>query len=431
MNLLLVGVSHKTAPLEVRERFAIPERRIPDALRALRNDPGVAEALILSTCNRVEFILVLQEGAEGWEVFRRFTRTFFGLNYDEFAQGFYSHRDYEAVRHLFRVASGLDSLVVGEPQVLGQVKQAYSLAKESEAAGSALDAVFHRVFNVAKRVRAETQVAEASVSVSSAAVDLAEQVFGDLRGKTVMIIGAGQMGELAARHLVSKGATTVLVSNRTYDHAVALAAELRGVAIRFNEIWEAMKRADIVISSTGCPHYIITRADMEGLMASRANRPLFLMDIAVPRDIDPGVREVSGCTLANIDGLKELTRQNLKHREEAVEAADTIIEEEMAAFRERQEARRVVPTLVSLRERVEAIRRSELARTRALFGELTPEQEQVLELVTQSLVNKILHTPFTELKQAAARPDRSQFLGAVRSIFRLEEDPATLIASAN
>jgi glutamyl-tRNA reductase len=246
-----------------------------------------------------------------------------------------------------------------------------------------------------------------------------------------MIIGAGQMGELAARHLVSKGAATVLVSNRTYDHAVALAEELHGAAIRFNEIWEAMKGADIVISSTGCPHYILSRADMEGLMASRGNRPLFLVDIAVPRDIDPSVREIPGCTLADIDGLKEVAHQNLKHREEAVEAAGAIIEDEMAAFRERMEAQRVVPTIVSLRERVEAIRRSELARTRALFGELTPAQEEVLEMITQSLVNKILHTPFTELKQAAARPDRSQFLGAVRSIFRLEEDHATAIASAN
>ena len=192
-----------------------------------------------------------------------------------------------------------------------------------------------------------------------------------------------------------------------------------------------MKRADIVISSTGCPHYIITRADMESLMASRGNRPLFLVDIAVPRDIDPEVREIPGCTLANIDSLKEVTRHNLQQREAATGAADRIVDEEMAAFRERQEAQRVAPTIVSLRQRVEAIRRSELARTRSLFGDLTPEQEEVLELVTQSLVNKILHTPFTELKQAAARPDRSQFVRVVRSIFRLEEDPAAAIASAN
>jgi len=431
MNLLLIGTSHKSAPLEVRERFAIPESKIPDALRILSGEPEVEEALILSTCNRVEIVLSLQDGAEGLEIFRRFVHKFYNLNHDEFAHCFYAHHDYEAVRHLFRVASGLDSMVVGEPQVLGQVKKAYSLAKEAGAARNTLDTIFNRVFNVAKRVRTETHVAEASVSVSSAAVELAEQVFGDLHGKTVMIIGAGQMGELAARHLVSKGAATVLVSNRTYEHAVVLAEELKGLAIRFNEIWDAMKRADIVISSTGCPHAIITRADMESLMASRANRPLFLVDIAVPRDIDPGVREIPGCTLANIDGLKEVTQHNLRQREEATGAADRIVEEEMAAFRERQEAQRVAPTIVSLRQRVEAIRQSELARTRALFGQLTPEQEEALELVTQSLVNKILHTPFTELKQAAARPDRSQFLGVVRSIFRLEEDPAAATASAN
>ena len=431
MNLLLIGTSHRTAPLEARERFAISEKRLPDALRMMREAPGVEEALVLSTCNRVEFVLSLRDGAEGLDVFRRFVRNFYSLNYDEYAHGFYAHLNYEAVRRLFRVASGLDSMVVGEPQVFGQVKKAYSLAKEAGAAGSVLDAVFHRVFNVAKRVRTETRVAEASVSVSSAAVELAEQAFGDLHGKTVMIIGAGQMGELAARHLVSKGAATVLVSNRTYAHAVVLAEELHGLAFRFHEIWEAMKRADIVISSTGCPHYIITRADMDGVMAERANRPLFLVDIAVPRDIDPAVREIPGCTLANIDGLKEVTRHNLRQREEATVAADRIVEEEMAAFRGRQEAQRVAPTIVSLRQRVEAIRRGELARTRALFGELTPEQEEILDLVTQSLVNKILHTPFTELKHAASRPDRSQFLSVVRSIFHLEEDSARAIVSAN
>jgi len=429
MNQILVGVSHKTAPLEVRERFAISESKVPVALRMLREEPGVEEALILSTCNRVEFLITLRGGADGLEIFRRFMVSFFSLNYDEFAHCFYVHRDYEAVRHLFRVASGLDSMVVGEPQVLGQVKKAYALAKEAGTAGSALDAIFNRVFNVAKRVRTETHVAEASVSVSSAAVDLAEQIFGDLHGKTVMIVGAGQMGELAARHLVAKGAATVLVSNRTYPHAVVLAEELHGLAVRFNEIWEAMKRTDIVISSTGCPHYIITRGDMEGLMAARGNRPLFLVDIAVPRDIDPAVGEVPGCTLANIDGLKEATRQNLKLRDEAMVAANQIVEEEMAAFRERQEAQRVAPTIVSLRQRVEAIRRGELARTRALFGELTPEQEEVLELLTQSLVNKILHTPFTELKQAASRPDRSEFLDVVRSLFRLEEKPTGAVAT--
>ncbi|MFB3921189.1 MAG: glutamyl-tRNA reductase [Terriglobia bacterium] len=431
MDLLLIGISHKTAPLEVRERFAIPESRIPGALQILAGEPEVDEALIISTCNRVEFVMSLHDGEDGVAVFRRFFQKTYSLSYDDFAHCFYTHRNDEAVRHLFRVASGLDSMVVGEPQVLGQVKKAYSLAKEGGAARHTLDAVFSRVFNVAKRIRTETHVAEASVSVSSAAVEWAEQVFGDLHGKTVMIIGAGQMGELAARHLVSKGAATVLVSNRTYDHAVKLAEELKGLAVRFSEIWEAMKRADIVISSTGCPHAIITRADMESLMASRGNRPLFLVDIAVPRDIDPGVGEIPGCTLANIDALKEVTRHNLRQREEAGAAADRIVEEELAAFRERQEALRVAPTIVSLRQRVEAIRRGELARTRALFGELTPEQEEALDLVTQSLVNKILHTPFTELKQAAARPDRSQFLSVVRSIFRLEEDRAASPASAN
>lgn len=423
MNLLLVGISHKTSPLEVRERFALSERRLPGALRRLRAEPEIEEALIISTCNRVEFVLSAGEGQDGMAGLRRFMESFHGLRYDEFAHSFYLHRDYEAVQHLFRVASGLDSMVVGEPQVLGQVKQAYLMSTEAETNGRVLDAVFHRVFSVAKRVRTETHVAEAPVSVSSAAVDLAERTFGDLGGRAVMIIGSGQMGELAARRLVSRGASPVLVSNRTHEHALELARELRGLAVHFNRIWEAMKEADIVISSTGCPHFIITRQDMERLMPERQGRPLFLMDIAVPRDIDPGVSEVPGVTLVNIDGLQQVAKGNRRERERAVEAADRIIAEETASFRERQDQLDVVPTIVSLRRRIERIRRAELEKTRRHFGPLTPEQERALEALTQGLVNKILHTPFTELKQAAARPDRSEFLDVVRTIFHLEDEP--------
>ena len=431
MNLLLVGVSHKTAPLEVRERFAIAESRIPEALARLTSLPAVEEALIISTCNRVEFLLSLPGRTHGMDAVRAFVSSFYGVSYDEFAHCFFVHRDYEAARHLFRVASGLDSIVVGEPQILGQVKKAYALAKETGTTGSLLDTLLNRAFNVAKRVRTETCVAEAPVSISSAAVEFAAQVFGDLHGKTVMIIGSGQMGELAARSLVAKGAATVLVSNRTFDHALALAAELQGAAIRFNEVWQAMERADIVISSTGCPHYIIRREDMEPVMAARGGRPLLLVDIAVPRDIDPAVEEIPGCTLANIDGLKAATNENLRHRESAIDAADEIIAGELGQFRERVESLEVVPTIVSLRRHAEDIRHGELERMRELFGELTPEQEQALEAVTQGLVNKILHTPFTELKQAAARPDRSELVGLIRAVFHLEEETVPPVVVLN
>ena len=429
MNLILAGISHKTSPLELRERFALSERLIPEALHKLQAEPEIEEALIISTCNRVEFILKAFEGQDGMAGLRRFIESFYGLSYDDFAHSFYVHQDYEAIRHLFRVAAGLDSMVVGEPQVLGQVKQAYALAKQAETCGSVLDSVFHRVFSVAKRIRTETRVTEAPVSVSSAAVDLAEQAFGSLQNKTVMIVGAGQMGELAARHLMSKGASTVLVSNRTHAHALTLAQELRGLAVHFNEIWEAMKRADIVISSTGCPHFIFTRQDLERLMPERG-RPLFLIDLAVPRDIDPTVREVPGCTLVNVDGLQQVANANLRERQRAIEDADQIIAEETAWFRQRQAQLNVVPTIVSLRRRVEQIRRAELARTRRLFGPLTPEQEQALEVLTQGLVNKILHTPFTELKQAASRPDRSEFLDVVRTIFHLDDDSRARVSMA-
>ncbi|MGO8816170.1 MAG: glutamyl-tRNA reductase [Terriglobia bacterium] len=422
MNLYVIGISHKKAPLELRERFSLNERVIPEVLRTLQSEPEIEEAVIISTCNRVEFILVAFEKQDGMAGFRRFAESYYGIRFDEFADCFYVHREEEAMRHLFRVASGLDSMIVGEPQVLGQVKQAYFLAKEADTCGNQLEAVFHRVFNTAKRVRTETRVAEAPVSVSSAAVELAEKAFGGLQDKTVMIIGAGQMGELAARHLVSKGVSTVLVSNRTHAHAVALAQELRGLAVHFSEIWRAMLDADIVISSTGCPHFIITREDMERLMPQRRGRPIFIVDIAVPRDVDPAVREVPGCTLVNIDGLEAVTHHNLCERQKAMQAADEILSEEMDLFLARQEQLNVVPTIVSLKRRVEEIRQAEMKRMRRMFGELTPDQERALEALTQGLVNKILHTPFTELKHAALRPDRTEFIDVVRTIFHLQED---------
>lgn len=398
------------------------ERRIPEVLRRLQAEPEIEEAVIISTCNRVEFVLSAFEKQDAMAGFRRFAELFYGICFDEFAHCFYVHRDEEALRHLFRVASGLDSMVIGEPQVLGQVKQAYFLAKEAETCGSRLDLVFNRVFNTAKRVRTETHVAEAPVSISSAAVDLAEQALGSLQDKTVMIIGAGQMGELAARHLVSKGAATILVSNRTHAHAVALAQELHGLAVHFSQLWRAMRGVDIVLSSTGCPHFIITRDDMEGLMRERGGRPIFLIDIAVPRDVAPAVQAVAGCTLVNIDGLAAVANHNLHEREKALDAASRIFDEEAALFRERQDRLNVVPTIVSLHRRIEEIRQAEIKRTRRLFGELTPEQERALEALTQGLVNKILHTPFTELKQAASRPDRSEFIDVVRTIFHLQEE---------
>ena len=432
MNLILAGVSHKTSPLEVRERFALSEQRIPEALRRLQAEPEVEEAAIVSTCNRVEFIVQSYEEQDGLVALRRFLESVLGIRYDDYAHCFYVHRDYEAVRHLFRVASGLDSMVVGEPQVLGQIKRAYSLAQEAETCGSVLESIFNRVFYVAKRVRTETRVAESPVSVSSTAVELAEKAYGDLHDKSVMIIGAGQMGELAARCLVAKGASTVLVSNRTHAQAVALAQELNGLAIHFSRIWEGMKHADIVICSTGCPHFIITRDDMARLMPERNGRPIFLIDIAVPRDVDPAVREVPGCTLVNIDGLEAVAHHNLQEREKAMEAADQILDEEIELFRARQEQLNVVPTIVSLRRRVEEIRLAEMKRMRRMLGELTPEQEQALEALTQGLVNKILHTPFTELKQAALRPDRSEFIDVVRTIFHLQEDtPKPASATVN
>jgi glutamyl-tRNA reductase len=423
LNLILTGISHKTAPLEMRERFAITKDRLPDALRMLQAQPELDEALILNTCNRIEFVLIAGERLEGMAGLRRFVKKFYGLNYDEFSHLFYVHQGYEALRHVFQVASGLDSMVVGEPQILGQVKMAYSQATQAGTAAGALHSICHRTFSVAKRVRTETRISEAGVSVVSAAVEMAERFLGTLIGKSVLIVGAGEVGKHAARHLISRGASPVLVSSRTHSRAVEVAEEFKGLAVRFDRIWDAMRPIDVVISSTGCPHFLFTRADVDALMHDRNGRPLFLVDLAVPRDIDPEIRAVQGCQLVSIEDLERRAENNAVKRANEMEAAGRIIDEELARFRQREDALSAVPTIVSLRRYAEEIRRLEIDRTRKLFGKLTPEQEQALEVLTQGLVNKLLHSPLAGLKQAAARPDRLEFLDVVRTIFQLDAPP--------
>lgn len=429
MDLVLAGINHKTAPIEARERFTIGKQHLTDALSTLREQPEIREALIIDTCNRVEFVLIPGESLDAMEAFRKFLKSFYRLSYDEFAHLFYVRHGYEAVRHLFRVASGLDSLVIGEPQVFGQVKQAYSQAKLCGASGADLDPLFHRVFRVAKRVRTETRISEAGASVVSAAVALAEESVGSLAGKGVLIVGAGEMAKHAARRLISEGASPLFVSNRTHARAVEVAQEFQGLAVRFEDLWNALRQVDVVISSTGCPHFLITRTDAETLVGQRNGRYLVLIDVAVPRDIDPEVRSVQGCRLVSLEDLESKAEAGTAKRTCEIEASERIIDQELARFRQRQEGLLAVPTIVSLRRRAEEIRRLEIARTRKLFGHLTPEQEEALDILTQGLVNKLLHTPLAELKQAVSRPDHVQFLSVVRTIFQLGPKPHDSIKS--
>jgi len=416
MQLALVGVSHKTAPVEVRERLAFNNDVLRAALTSLVGRQDVSEAMILSTCNRVE---VVAESPDD-RLIREFLCEFHQIPHEDVSKHLYSFRNVEAIRHIFRVASSLDSMVLGEPQILGQVKEAFRMAADAGTVGMHLSALMNRAFAVAKKVRSETGISQSAVSISYAAVELARKIFGDLSGKTVMIIGASKMGELAAKHLKRNGVSSVLVTNRTFERAVELAKVFEGAAVPFEHFIDHMDRADIVISSTGAPHFIIGRALAEQVIHRRKNKPMFFIDIAVPRDVDPAVNEIDNAFLYDIDDLQQVIEGNLKERLKEASKAEQIIDSEVHAFCQKMQSREVVPTIVQLRDSVDKIRRDEIERNRRYLKDLSPEQQQGVDHITKSIVNKILHIPIEELKKISQDPDGPDFVDAVRKIFNLK-----------
>jgi glutamyl-tRNA reductase len=420
MNLQLLGVNHRTAPVEVRERLAIPESKLPQALQQLMTIPGVNEALILSTCNRVE---IVAHTANGSTDLRHFLKQYFALDPTPYEPHLYEFRQDDAVRHVFRVASSLDSMVVGEPQILGQVKEAYATARAAGTVQSYLDLLLTRAFAVAKRVRTETAVGSSSVSVASVAVELAGKIFGSLEGKHVCIVGAGKMSELAARHLVAQGAGPVFVANRTYERACALAERFGGQAIKFDKLYDHCERADVVITSTGAPVTIFKREHGARFPAKRRNRPMFFIDLAVPRDVDPEMSKLDGIFVYDIDDLQEAVSSHVESRKKEAEHAESIIQTEVERFHARLQTLHVVPTIVSLQDQFETIRQAELDRVRGRLGKLTPEQEMAVEALTHGIVNKIMHTPIRSLKSAAAGPEMTTIVETFRKIFDLREKP--------
>jgi glutamyl-tRNA reductase len=419
MSFQLIGVNHKTAPVEVRERLAIPESHLPEAVRRLAEHPGVDEGLILSTCNRVE---VLAQTKNGDADLRAFVRDFFRLQPLDFEPHAYEYREREAIRHLFRVACSLDSMVVGEPQILGQVKEAYATARAVGAVHSQLDLLLTRAFAVAKRVRTETAVGSSAVSVASVAVDLAKKIFGSLQGKHVYLVGAGKMSELAARHLLAHGAESIFVANRTYDRATQLASKFKGQAILFEQLYETCDRADIVLTSTGAPHAIFRREHGELFLSRRKNRPMFFIDIAVPRDVDPEMNKLDGIFVYDIDDLQQAVSSNVADRRKEADRAEAIVESEVEKFRARLTSLEVVPTIVSLQDHLETIRQAEIERARGRLGPLTAEQETALETLTRGIVNKIMHTPISTLRTAAHEPEATTVIDVVRRLFNLQEE---------
>jgi glutamyl-tRNA reductase len=414
MQLAIVGVSHKTAPVEVRERLAFNSDVLRSALTALIDRQNVREAIILSTCNRVE---VMAESPDD-RLIREFLCEFHQIPPDSVSKHLYSFKNADAIRHVFRVAASLDSMMVGEPQILGQVKEAYRIATDAGTVGMHLSALMNRAFAVAKKVRSETGISQSAVSVSFAAVELARKIFGDLTGKTVMIIGASKMGELAAKHLKRNGVSSVLVTNRTFERAVELAKVFEGAAVPFEHFTDHMDRADIVISSTGAPHFIIGRTLAEQVIHRRKNKPMFFIDIAVPRDIDPLVNELDNAFVYDIDDLQQVIDANLKERLKEASRAEEIIDSEVQAFCLKMQSREVVPAIVQLRDTLEKLRRDKIERNRRHFKDLSPEA--AADQITKSLINKILHTPTEYLKQMAHDPNGPDTADLIKKLFNVK-----------
>ncbi|MGH9450695.1 MAG: glutamyl-tRNA reductase [Terriglobia bacterium] len=421
MNLILAGINHRTAPVEVRERMNIHESRLPAVLSDLVSRDGILEALILSTCNRVEVIANARAGIDPEPLIRAFLADTHHCNLAQYETNLYWRRQQDAVEHLFRVAASLDSMILGEPQILGQVKQAFAIAQQSGSIKSELREVVNHALAAAKRVRRETAVGSAAISVSYAAVELAKKIFGSLEGKSVFILGAGKMSELAARHLAASGAKSIFVSNRTYERAVELAGVFHGEAIRFDEVFDHLQLADIVISSTGAPHAVIHREQVERILAARKNRPIFFVDIAVPRDIDPAVNDLDNVFVYDIDDLEQVVAANQKQRQSEAVRAEEILLQESARMMRRLASREVAPAIVAVEDRLHRIREQETERFRGPLSTLNPAQREAVDALTQAIVNKVLHGPVTELKNAASHPEHGALVQMVRKIFGVSE----------
>ncbi len=429
MNLWTVGLSHRTAPVELREKLALDSRSMLDACQRLGSMPGVAEGFLVSTCNRVEVMALLEEGRDGKDALLSFLRTEGADRMPPDEKHFYALHGRESIRHLFRVASSLDSMVVGEPQILGQLKAAYAVAREARSLHGALDLVVTRAFRIAKRVRSETGIGESAVSISFAAVELARRIFGSLKGKHVLILGAGKMSELAARHLHRAGAEHIYVTNRTLERAVELASIFRGQSFPHEDLPHRLAEMDIVITSSGASHHIITRELMRTVMDTRRHRPAFLIDIAVPRNIEPSVHQLDQVFLYDIDDLQRVVEENVKGRAAKADEAEEIVRNEVEKMLLRLKGREVAPAIVEIQEQLERIRMAEIGRMRRRLGPLSPEQAEAVDALTRGIVNKIAHGPISEMRKHAADPDGVAAVDILRRAFRIDSaTPANNIA---
>ena len=409
MTLVLIGVNHKTAPIDLRERIAISREDLAETTRALADTPGVSECMIVSTCNRVELLAAVESPDTD---LTGFLHRHFGLDPALLAPHIYEQRGRDAVRHLFRVAASLDSMVVGEPQILGQVKEAFAVARASGTVAGQLEHLLQSAFAAAKKARSETGIGSNHVSIASVAVDMARKIFGSLQGRTVFLVGAGKMSELAARHLVQQGAGAILVTNRTHERARRMAEEFEGdvvpQVVPFENLYEAASNADIVISSTGAPHHIFRPEHGQAFLHRRRNRPMFFIDIAVPRDVDPAMNKLDGIFVYDIDDLEQVAAAHMEARNREASDAETLIAAEVERFHLKQRTVNLTPAIVALQRKAEEIRQGELHRMQARLGTLTAEQSAAVEALTRGLVNKFLHPPMQAIKQAAREGDSAR-----------------------
>ncbi|UVT14237.1 MAG: glutamyl-tRNA reductase [Nitrospira sp.] len=432
MHLIVVGLSHKTAPVEIRERLAVPESRLGEALTRLCSYPGVKEGVLLSTCNRVEVYSVVDDIEAGYGRIQEFLAdTHLSLSSEQLTPHLYWHTGDRAIAHMFRVAASLDSMIIGESQILGQLKDAFEVALAHKTTGVIMNKVVKKAISVAKRVRTETKISEMAVSVSYAAVELAKKIFSDLHEKTVLLVGAGEMAKLAARHLIANGVGHVRITTRTAQHAVDLAAKFGGTPVPFDQFKADMASADIVLVSTGAAHYIVGAEDVQRAVNERMNRPMFLIDISVPRNIDPSVRHVDNAFLFDIDDLKHRVEQNRSERVKEAEKAESMVLEEVTTMLDWMKSLEVTPTIVALRSRVEDIKRVELEKALGRLGHLSPQDRELVEGLASSIVNKLIHRTMVTLKTEVNSSNGPAFVEAARRFFHLDRPTSSIPQTEN
>jgi len=418
MKVLVAGLNHKIADVDVREKLAFTGSKLEEGLLRFTELPEVDEAIILSTCNRVELYANVSETEKASESIKTFLSEFHNIKKDLLDNALYFYHDIQAVEHVFKVASSLDSMIVGEPQILGQLKDAFDLALSKKTTGLLLNKLMKKAISTAKRVRTETRIAENAVSISFSAVELAKKIFTDLSKKVCMLLGAGEMAELAAKHLISNGVREVLVANRTFERACSLAEEFHGIPVKFEEFLQEMVRADIVICSTGAPSYILMKSQMQKVMKERKQRQVFIIDISVPRNIDPEINDLENVYLYNVDDLQGVVASNLFERQKEAEKAEKIIAEELETFVKWQASLDSVPTIRALREKAEEIKKEEIDKLFHKLSGIGEKEREAIEYMATALVNKLIHPPTAALKGDSE--NRELLVAVIRKLYGID-----------